>query len=243
MSNKKLSAIILDDEIHAIEQLRLLLNETGRVEVIKSITSPENAVCQILQHSPDVLFLDMQMPVLDGIDLLKALSQFENIPHVVAHTAFEDYMLQAFRNSAFDFLLKPVDRNDLDACIDRVKRGMNGKTKQNFRQLFNKLNHRITIPGSSTTHFIDPDDVLYIEADGRYTNIHLVCGKKINSCHNLGRLMDDIKMRHFLRISRSSVINTNYLTGQNHRNKTMILEANGTAKELSYTKRYFKLSV
>ena len=240
MSKLKLSALIIDDEQPAIDQLKMLLEETGRVKVNGYLTTPEKALCQIVDEKPDILFLDIQMPVLSGIDLLKALSGFKEKPYVVVVTAFEDYMLEAFRNSAFDFLLKPAGRDEIDSCIDRVEKGLNGNAKQNFGQLFNKLNNHITIPGAFTTHYLDLEKILYLQADGRYTDIHLTCGKKINSCRNLGILIDEINAKQFIRISRSCVINADYLTSQNHRNKTLLLEANGTSKELAYSKRFLK---
>ncbi|MCF8363215.1 MAG: LytTR family DNA-binding domain-containing protein [Prolixibacteraceae bacterium] len=243
MHKQKLSAIIIDDELPAIEQLKALLEETGRIEITGSLTSPEKALCQIVNKKPDILFIDIQMPVLSGIDLLKALSGFEKIPYVVVVTAYEDYMLEAFRNSAFDFLLKPVGRDEIDSCIDRVEKGLNNNPGQNFGQLFNKLNNRLTVTGSFTTHYIDLENILYLQADGRYSKIHLTSGKTISSCRNLGNLFEEIKINQFIRISRSCVINSDYLTRQNHNNRTLLLEANGTSREVAYSKRFLKLGV
>jgi two-component system, LytTR family, response regulator len=237
---KKLSALVIDDETPALEQLSILLNESEQIEIKGKLNSTKNALCFIEEHSPDVLFLDIQMPHQSGIDFLKTLSQHENSPHVVMVTAYHDYMLEAFRNNAFDYLLKPIDRKELNVCIERLANKPNGKIKQDLTKLLMQLNNKITVPGVYETHFINTDNILYLQADGRYADIQLTCGKTIKTCRNLGVLFNEMKHKNFIRISRSCVINTNYLVKLNTGNKTLLLEANGTSKEVSFSIRYLK---
>jgi two-component system, LytTR family, response regulator len=115
----KLRAYLVDDEPLAMERLRRLLEQTGRVEVTGSSTEPEQAVAALSLHPPDVCFLDIQMPRLSGFEVLARLP---SQPFVIFTTAYDQYALQAFGVNSVDYLLKPVDPEFLDRALQKVER-------------------------------------------------------------------------------------------------------------------------
>ena len=237
MPGKKETAIIIDDEPEAIEQLLSLLSETERLEITATFNTTNKAIISILKNKPDLLFLDVQMPGQDGIDFLKDLQQLEDPPTVIMVTAFENYMLEAFRNNAFDYLLKPVDRAELKNVIDRYK---TRKPKQNIKSLLTELNNKIRIPGIYETHFLNPKQIFYLQGDGKYTDIFLTNETRLKTSINLGKLNDELPPESFKRISKTHIINTTYLQKINHRAKRCLLQSGELKVELTCSKKYFQ---
>lgn len=121
-------AIIVDDELHAREEMEVLLRETDEVEVVASCTNAVEALKAINKLRPDVVFLDIQMPVIDGFELLNMVAP-EIMPHVVFVTAYDQYSLKAFEEKTLDYLLKPVETKRLSKTIDKLKQTL--ATKEN----------------------------------------------------------------------------------------------------------------
>ena len=236
--DRKLKTVIIDDEPDAIEQLRQMLVEFKEFEVTETFQETTNLLPYFKNAETDLLFLDIQMPGQNGIDLLKELSALENPPRVVMVTAYEQHMLNAFRNSAFDYLLKPIDREEFSQCLNRIK-SVQEKSTQNFRQLFSAIQNKVRIPGVYETHFIDPDEIIYLQADGRYTDVYLTNGKHHKITTTLGKMNETILSDRFKRISRSVIINTQYLFKLDHKRKTCHLHVNERKLELTFSKKYF----
>ncbi|MGY3568863.1 two-component system response regulator BtsR [Vibrio sp. SCSIO 43135] len=114
-----LSALVIDDELFAREELSELLEETGKVTVIDTASNAIEGLKKINQLKPDVVFLDIQMPQITGIELLGMLDP-DTMPNVVFVTAYDQYAIQAFEDNAFDYLLKPVDTHRLNKTIKRL---------------------------------------------------------------------------------------------------------------------------
>ena len=113
-------ALIVDDEPHAREELRALLEETGAFEVVGACANAVEALKAIRRERPEVLFLDIQMPVIDGFELL-AMVEEAAMPHVVFVTAYDEYALKAFEEKTLDYLLKPVDRERLGRTVEKLR--------------------------------------------------------------------------------------------------------------------------
>jgi len=231
----KHTAIIIDDEPDAIAQLKKLLTEHPQIKVVETFQSTDKALISILKNKPGLLFLDVEMPGQDGIDFLKDLQQIENPPTVVMVTAFESYMLEAFRNHAFDYLLKPVGREELKKVIERFE---NQQSKQNIKGLLSELGNKIRIPGVYETWFLSPGQIFYLQADGRYTDIILTDGKQIKTSINLGKLDEMLPDKTFKRISKSNIINASYLQKLDHRKKACVLQVGEKKVELGFSRRY-----
>lgn len=116
-------ALVVDDEVHAREELATLLAATGRVEVLATCADAVEAIHAVRKHRPDAIFLDVQMPALSGFDLLALLDPAE-LPRVVFVTAFDEFAVRAFEENASDYLLKPVERDRLARTVERLSKGL-----------------------------------------------------------------------------------------------------------------------
>jgi two-component system LytT family response regulator len=121
--------LVVDDEVHAREELRALLDEAGGVEVVGLCADAVEAISAVRQHRPDALFLDVQMPALSGFDLVALLDPAE-LPPVIFVTAHDEFALRAFEASAVDYLLKPVERERLTRTLERLRRGLSPRVPE-----------------------------------------------------------------------------------------------------------------
>ena len=237
-----ISAIIIDDEPAAIQILQIELERIGNIKVVKTITDPSGAIETIANIKPDLVFLDVQMPNKNGIDILKEIADQGLECYVVMVTAFTDFMLDAFRNAAFDYLLKPVD---IEQLKDVIRRYTEKKTKETVTEKVNTLLKNITqkvrIPSTYETYYFDPGQIFYFQADRKYTDIYLVNGKKITSSLNLGAVEELLPAGTFERISKSYIINFDYLNKVNRSKKTCTVSCSDVEIDLPYSKNYKSL--
>lgn len=124
-------ALVIDDEMHAREEMETLLGETGEVDVVGTCANAFDALKAINKHKPEVVFLDIQMPMVNGFELLSMVSE-DIMPHVVFVTAFDDYSLKAFEEKTLDYLLKPVSLERLSKTVDKLKSFLRSKTPTAF---------------------------------------------------------------------------------------------------------------
>ncbi|SHO42687.1 two-component system response regulator BtsR [Desulfopila aestuarii] len=127
----KIRALIIDDELHAREEMEALLGETGAIDLLGSCGNGIEALQLINRLRPEVLFLDIQMPVIDGFELLNMINQ-EIMPHVVFVTAYDQYSLKAFEEKTLDYLLKPVDSRRLTLTIDKLRKTIGENRPPNY---------------------------------------------------------------------------------------------------------------
>src|SRR4026208_1206772 len=203
-------AIIIDDEPLAIESLEIILKKKCRddVQVIATSNSPQLGRSLIEEHKPDLVFLDIEMPGMSGIDLVRS---FTNPAfRVVFITAFDAYAIEALRLSAIDYLLKPVEVDDIVRVVAKIKseikknENLLGSQLQNLEKLLSQSTvsseSRIGIAMSDKIVFVNISDILYCEAKGVYTNIYLRDGKKILASKPLGDFESQLSSQKFFRI-------------------------------------------
>ncbi|MFA0414195.1 two-component system response regulator BtsR [Vibrio renipiscarius] len=133
-----LSALVIDDELFAREELTELLEETGQIEVIDQAGNAIEGLKKINQLKPDVVFLDIQMPQVTGIELLGMLDP-DTMPYVVFATAYDEFAIQAFEDNAFDYLLKPIDTQRLAKTVQRLIKSSLNKSGQHSQQQVNAI--------------------------------------------------------------------------------------------------------
>lgn len=210
-------AIIIEDEPFSRETLALMLKRYKEdIEVIAECGNPGSGIESIAQHQPDLIFLDIQMPKMNGFDMLK---QINNINfEVIFTTAFDQYAINAIRTSALDYLLKPVDDEDLAAAINKCKvRMIEKKTKHQFEHLFNNLSSKnpldktIALSASDGISFVKMSDILRVEANGRYAKFYLLNKETIVVSKTLGDFEEVLSANQFFRIHESSIINLNHV--------------------------------
>ncbi|MEN8154821.1 MAG: LytTR family DNA-binding domain-containing protein [Acidobacteriota bacterium] len=214
MSNK-LKVIIVDDEMLARESLRTILTTMDNIEIAGECENGFEAVKSVQELSPDLVFLDIQMPKLDGFDVLELLG--DETPAIIFVTAFDEYALKAFEAQAIDYLLKPVKPERLIKAVDRVRRGLKEEVKGEMDRLV--LDHkeqnlplsRILIRDGANVSIIRTNDIVYIEACDDYVKFHTE-DKYYMKSERMGNLEKRLDPRTFCRIHRSFFININYLT-------------------------------
>lgn len=207
------SVVIVDDEETCIKFLKNYLNEDPRLKIVAAISDSQNAVEQIIKEKPDLLFLDVEMPGLSGIEILKELNQTTVRPFVIFVTAYDKYTIEAIRASAFDYILKPVSKAELTLSIERF---ITRFSQQNLETNYSKLlehsqNRKIKFNTTGGFIMIDPDDIIYIQADWNYSEIHFGNNKQEVVVLNIGTIENLLPKGDFARINRSVIINLKYL--------------------------------
>ncbi len=210
-------AIIIEDEPVSREMLTLLLQRhKADIEIIDTCSNPTDGIESIALHQPDLIFLDIQMPKMNGFDMLKKISSINF--EVIFTTAFDQYAIDAIRTSALDYLLKPVDDEDLTAAIEKCKERMvEKKTKYQFQNLFNNLTNKnpldktLALSASDGISFVKMSDILRVEANGRYAKFYLLNKETILVSKTLGDFEEILSANQFFRIHDSSIINLNHV--------------------------------
>ncbi|MCT4700149.1 LytR/AlgR family response regulator transcription factor [Tenacibaculum haliotis] len=209
-----LKAVIVDDEPKAIQGLTWeLSNFNNDLEIIQTFTEAEKAIKYINENPIDCLFLDIEMPTMDGFQLLEKLNKKDFA--IVITTAYNEYAIKALKNEAIDYLLKPVDSDDLEETVNRIK-NHHSKNHNNdkFDQILTKFNRKfnkrkITINTDGKLIFLEESDILFVESDGNYSSIHTANNKKIVVTKKLKEINLLLPEDHFFRIHNSFVINLN----------------------------------
>lgn len=203
-TNKEIRAIIVDDERKAIVVLRKLLNEYHpEVKILAEASRVTQAIQQIEEHKPELIFLDIEMPGSSGFDLLEEI-RGRNI-HVVFVTAHSEFAIKAFRFSVIDYLLKPVGVEELREAIHKVKTQI--KTLAERSPSASTAAQTLRIPTSEGIIFVYLEHIIRVEAHGAYSNIYLDNGRSYLVSHYLKSLLEYLTPPTFVRIHRSHVIN------------------------------------
>lgn len=209
--------IIIEDEPVSREMLAMMLKRHDQeIELVDSCASPADGITSIAKHKPDLVFLDIQMPKMTGFDMLKKIQpiNFE----VIFTTAFDQYAINAIRVSALDYLLKPVDDEELSAAIEKYKERVSRKEPSvQYEHLFNNLLNKnpldktIALSASDGISFIKMSDILRVEANGRYSKFYLLNKETILVSKTLGDYEEILSANQFFRIHDSAIINLNHV--------------------------------
>lgn len=211
-----IKAIIIDDELLARENLKLLIEDFCEgIEVVGLAGNIKEGASQIQLLSPDVVFLDIRMPSgAEGFDLLDSLDDIKF--EVVFVTAFKDYAIQAFKANAIDYILKPVEIEELQKTVGRIHKQRSGSTpRQNVKpklsSAFNSIKEqrisRISIPQRNGVKIVETNSISYLESSSNYTIIHFTQGDPFLDSRTL-KVYQEILPKEFLRVHNSYIINT-----------------------------------
>ncbi|WP_113653531.1 LytR/AlgR family response regulator transcription factor [Pedobacter namyangjuensis] len=203
-----LKAIILDDEARGSNLLnRKLAMFDDKLQVEAIFNDPYKALSKIVEINPDVLFLDVEMPGLNGFQFLEKLGSFSF--EVIFTTAYDTYTLEALRLSAVDYLVKPIDEDELHTAIYRLQKRV-AERKKNITEL--KPNkHRLALSTAEGVYFVDKTSIVKIEAMSNYSTFYLNDKKKIIVSKTLKEYENILDEAYFLRINRSVIVNLNYV--------------------------------
>ena len=211
-----MKALIVDDEAKAREILELLLRvHVPEIQTAKLASSGREASVILQNYQPDLVFLDIKMPEMNGFEWLASLQ--ERPFDVIFATAYDQYAIQAIRYAAFDYLLKPVDVEDLRNCMDRYIASSTDRSVSYDNLLYNisqsdPRNFRLTIATTEETHYLDPAKIIRLEADGNYTHFHLSDQKQVLASRPLGYYANLLPDVQFIRCHKSHLVNRNCIT-------------------------------
>lgn len=210
-------AILVDDELANLENLKILLHKhCPNIKVVASAANIDDAFTQVNLHHPDLLFLDIQMGKTTGFHLLNLLA--EKTFEVVFVTAYDNYGIQAVKFAALDYLLKPVDPEELKAAVDKAE--IRFKNKINSEQLNFLLNQikknepgspKIALPQQHEIRYVAVDDIIRCVADNTYTFFFLSNGDKILISKPLKEYSDLLKPQGFIRSHQSHLVNPKFV--------------------------------
>lgn len=240
-------ALIVDDEPPARAILREMLKDDPAVEVIGECANGREAVKALSTQTPDLMFLDIQMPEMDGFALLEALGE-ERMPTVIFVTAYDRYAVRAFEVAAVDYLLKPFNHTRLAQALQRAKNNLHqhdsADRSRQVIELLHQINaraeylDRFVVKNNGRTLLIPADEVDWIEADGNYLLLHV--GQTTHLLRQtLQSLEQRLNPRKFLRIHRSAIVNLDRIrelqTHVNGEDQLVILK---DGSQLTLTRRF-----
>lgn len=218
-----LKVLLIDDEQRATDALRLMIIKTiPAIDEIMVCNDARQAAEKIHQFQPGLVFLDIQMPHLNGFELL------EKIPNknfkIIFTTAYNEYAIQAIRYSAFDYLLKPVDMEELQSAVQRFLEG-----QEDYRQQYDLLKNimhnmkaanaeefRLALPTKEGVHYLQPQDIVRCEAVGNYTRFYVTNGKTYLISRTLGEYDTLLTPQQFIRTHKSHLVNKKYISFVDH---------------------------
>ena len=212
-----IQTIIIDDEQDGIDTLSITLKKyCPEVSILETCTQPEAGLAAIQSLQPNLVFLDIQMPRMSGFDLLQQLSpiNFE----VIFVSAYDKYAIRAIKFSALDYLLKPIDVDDLVQGIKRVKQKINTyHAGYSYNSLLHNVKHqsgkisRLAVPSTEGIDFLDICEIVYCKAEGNYTFIHFVNEKPMLISRNLKDFENMLSSSGFCRVHHSYLINLQHV--------------------------------
>lgn len=211
----KIKAIIVDDEPLARESLEQALEGFDDITIEARCANGFEAVQAIQQHRPHLVFLDIQMPKLDGFDVVELLGK--DAPLIVFVTSYDEYALKAFEAEALDYILKPVQSQRLEKAIQRVREQLQYKQDQPFDTFIERHRDsmvpldRVLIRNGYDVVIIPVKEILYIEAQDDYVKIYTQDGKSYLKSERMSRLEGMLDSRSFCRIHRSYILNIDSL--------------------------------
>lgn len=211
-----LKAIIIDDEQDCVKLLSLQLKMyCPQVQVIATCTSSEEGFNKIIELKPTIVFLDIEMPVMNGFQMLEKIGDIHF--SLVFVTAYDQFAVKAFRFCALDYLLKPIDGKDLKASVERAEQQHWPQSqqisllKQQIKGDGKFLPDKIALPYQNGVTFAEIKQVMYCESENNYTRIHTEDGKHYMVAKTLRDIQQILEERNFLRIHRQYLINLDHI--------------------------------
>lgn len=240
---KHLTAILIDDESNSRNSLRQkLITYCPQVEIVAEAENGEEGIKAIEAYKPDIVFLDVEMPRMNGFNMLRQLQHrsFE----LIFTTAYDHYAIQAIRFSALDYLVKPIEIATLREAVERAqeKKQTNLPNQRIETLLYNLLDeknthNRIAIPSMEGLQFVDTTDIIYLEAESNYTFIILQPASRITVSKTLKDFEELLPAHTFIRIHHSFIINKNHVRKYLKGEGGQVLMSNGKMLDVARRKK------
>jgi len=214
MGQAELNILIVDDEPDARQMLAELLSSYPEIEKLEKASNATEALQSARKQPPDLIFLDIEMPGKSGIELAREIRDLNIDTTIIFITAYNQHAIEAFKVAAFDYILKPIDPDELDRTIKRFEKE---RRKHDLSEKLDRLSKclapdKIRFNTRGGFIVVDPNSIVYCEADGNYTHIYLNSGKKEHISLQIGKIKEQLNNPQFVRINRSVVINMDYIS-------------------------------
>lgn len=236
-----LRAVLIDDDQSNLSSLsEKLAKHCPQVEIIGRCDNAEDGILTIERDKPGLVFLDIEMPRMNGFVLLQQL-KFRNFG-VIFVTAYDHYAIKAIKYSALDYLVKPVEIDDLKAAVGKAESNRENRNAQlQLELLLEHLNKkqpkRITIPTGDGLQFINMDNIIYLEASNNYSHIYLSTNQKFLVSRTLKEFEDMLPPDPFVRIHHSTIINKHYVEKYIRGEGGQVVMRHGTVLDVSKRKK------
>jgi two-component system LytT family response regulator len=233
-----MTSIIIDDELHCREVLQLLLElHCPQVQILALCANSAEGLLAIKTHQPQLVFLDIEMPGGNAFDMLSELNELNF--QIIFTTAYDQYAIRAIKYSALDYLLKPIDGNELAEAIDKASKNSNTTQQLQLQQLQASLlqpkdDFKLIIATSEGSFFIAPSDILYCEGQSNYTHFHLTRDRKMISSKTLLEYETLLAQQHFFRVHKSYLVNLKHVEAYKNVTGTVLLN---TGKQVEVSRR------
>jgi len=239
-----LRAILVDDEANCLKMLEWeLKDKCPEVNIVRTCSTGKAGLMAIKEEKPDVVFLDIEMPYLNGFEVLELVPQVDF--EVIFTTAYDRFAVRAFKSSATDYLLKPIDGEDLRTAVDKVlnKRKNNSPNLdvsfllQQLEDAKNNRVKRVAIPTGENITFVDVNDVLYCQSDSNYCNIYLKNGQKLFVSKTLKELEEILGSELFFRVHNSNLVNLKEIVNYSRNDGGTVTMSNDTKVRVSRSRK------
>ena len=213
-----IKSILIDDEVHCLDTLSILLSDyCPEIQVIGKYMSGKNALSAIDNLKPELIFLDIEMPHMNGFELLE---QFKQIPFsVIFTTSYDQYAIKAIRFSALDYLLKPIEPKELIIAVQKVEKQKMHPSAEQFQMLMNQIQHKdtsftkIAVPTADGFELITANQLVRCEAYDNYTHLFLKNKIRVIACRSLKEMEEQLRdFSSFVRVHNSFLVNLNEVT-------------------------------
>lgn len=236
-----MTAVLIDDEQAAIDALMSKLTKVApSIQIIASFTMPAEAIQAIPKLDPTVVFLDVEMPTMDGLSLLGHLKEADF--EVIFTTAYSQYAIHALRTRACDYLLKPIIETELAEAITRLQHKIEFRSKQQTQPMLAPKSGRIGIASMKGLQFVQVEDIIWLSSERNYTNFYLRNRQHLVASRTLKEFENLLLPYGFIRIHHSSVINPQHVVEYLRGEGGAVVMSDGTEIEVSKRRKQFFLT-
>lgn len=240
--DRTLKVVIIDDESHGIDSIKMFLNEHYPMcEILGTADSVESAVRLLSSATPDLVFMDIQLPDGSGFDILKKITK-RNFD-VIFVTAYNQYAIKAFKYSAIDYLLKPFDYTDMDEAIKKILNKKPSSIDEHEKQYDALIQNtkrekpeRIVLATAESIEFVNINEIVHIQSDGNYSTLHIKGREDLMVSKNLGEFETILEDFPFFRTHQSHIVNLNFVRKVSRFEGDIIMDG-GSVAILSRRKR------
>jgi two-component system LytT family response regulator len=238
-----IKAILIDDEVHCLDTLNMMLSDyCSEVQVIEQCVSAKKALEAIEKLKPDLVFLDIEMPVMNGFELLEQLSTISFA--IIFTTSYDQYAIKAIRFSALDYLLKPIDPKELVIAVKKVQEERHLPLAEQFQMLLNQIQgkgagfSKVAVPTAEGFELIYAEQIICCEANDNYTHFFLKNKNKIIACRTLKEIEEQLQgFPFFVRVHNSFLVNLNEVTRYIRGEGGYLVMSDGTSVNVSRSRK------